>query len=279
MHHISSIGEQFLQETLCVLKEYRDDALASLDSLQKKLQNSPSGNLRVQPHKKSFQYYIITALGDTKGTYLPRKDIRKARAIAQRDYNAAAAAILKKDITTLDNFLAAFHPEELGNAFTGLHPGRRVLVAPAREPDEDYIARWRHLPYTGKPFEINAPEHHTASGVRVRSKSEIIIADALDRADIPYRYEYPTSVKGWGTLYPDFTCLDVRTRKEIIWEHFGLMDDPNYAEIAIQKIARYAASGYTLGKDLIATFESGSTPLSAKQVQNYIKAYFKKRTT
>ncbi len=134
MHHISSIGEQFLQETLCVLKEYRDDALASLDSLQKKLQNSPSGNLRVQPHKKSFQYYIITALGDTKGTYLPRKDIRKARAIAQRDYNAAAAAILKKDITTLDNFLTAFHPEELGNAFTGLHPGRRVLVAPARNP-------------------------------------------------------------------------------------------------------------------------------------------------
>ncbi len=57
------------------------------------------------------------------------------------------------------------------------------------------------------------------------------------------------------------------------------MDDPNYAEIAIQKVARYAASGYTLGKDLIATFESGSTPLSAKQVQSYIKAYFKKRTT
>jgi hypothetical protein len=206
---------------------------------------------------------------------LPQTQIKKAKTIAQRDYNAAAAAILKRDIATIDNFLAAFHPEELDSAFTKLHPGRRVLVAPVREPDENYIEQWRHLPYTGKPFEINAPEHYTASGVRVRSKSEIIIADALDRAGIPYRYEFPASIKGWGTLYPDFTCLDVRTRKEIIWEHFGLMGDPDYTENAIQKIAHYAASGYTLGKSLIATFESGTTPLSAKQVQGYIKAYFK----
>ena len=37
-----------------------------------------SGNLRVDRCKRSFQYYIITTPGDTKGTYLPRKDIRKA---------------------------------------------------------------------------------------------------------------------------------------------------------------------------------------------------------
>ena len=233
-----------------------------------------SGNLRVDRCKRSFQYYIITTPGDTKGTYLPRKDIRKAKAIAQRDYNMIAAGILKRDIATINNFLAAFHPEELDNAFTKLHPGRRALVVPVREPDEDFIARWRHLPYTGKPFEINAPELYTASGVRVRSKSEVIIADALDRAGIPYRYEYPTSVKGWGTLYPDFTCLNSRDRKEIIWEHFGLMGDPDYTENAIQKIAHYTASGYILGKNLIVTFESGTTPLSVKQVQVYIKAFF-----
>ena len=111
--------------------------------------------------------------------------------------------------------------------------------------------------------------------MRVRSKSEVIIADALTRANIPYRYEYPTSIKGWGTLYPDFTCLDIRTREEIIWEHFGLMGDPDYAENAVQKITHYAASGYVLGKNLIATFESGTTPLSVKQAQGCIDALFK----
>ena len=230
--------------------------------------------LRIIRNHNSLQYYIVSDKEKPNGTFLPQMQIKKAKTIAQRDYNAAAAAILKRDIATINNFLAAFHPEELDNAFTRLHPGRRALVTPVRESDEDFIARWRHLPYTGKPFEINAPEHYTASGVRVRSKSEIIIADALDRAGTPYRYEYPTSVKGWGTLYPDFTCLNVRTRKEIIWEHFGLMGNPDYAENAIQKIAHYAASGYILGKNLVATFEIGTTPLSTKQVQTCIKAFF-----
>ena len=53
------------------------------------------------------------------------------------------------------------------------------------------------------------------------------------------------------------------------------MGDPDYAENAVQKISRYAASGYILGKNFIATFESGNTPLSVKQVQAYINAFFK----
>ena len=233
------------------------------------------GNLRIDCCKKSFQYYIISERGDTKGTYIRKRDLRKAAAIAQRDYNKAAADILNKQIAVLDRVLADYNPSELDEAYTQLHPGRRALVSPVREPDEEFIAAWQHHPYSGKPFEINAPEFFTSTGVRVRSKSEVIIADALSRAGIPFRYEYPTSIKGWGTLYPDFTCLDTRTREEIIWEHFGLMGDHDYAENAVQKIARYAASGYILGKNFIATFESGATPLSVKQVQAYIKAIFK----
>ena len=42
--------------------------------------------------------------------------------------------------------------------------------------------------------------------------------------------------------------------------------------VVVQKLAHYAASGYTIGKNLIATFESAATPLSVKQVQTYIKA-------
>ena len=234
-----------------------------------------SGNLRIDRCKNSFQYYIVMERGDTKGKYLPRKEIRKAAAIAQRDYNKVAADIIKKHISAIDRFIADYHTDALDKAFTELHPGRRALVIPVRVPDSDFINAWQHHPYSGKPFEINSPEFFTSTGVRVRSKSEVIIADTLNRASIPFRYEYPTSVKGWGTLYPDFTCLNTRTREEIIWEHFGLMGDRDYAENAIQKISHYAASGYILGKNFIATFESGTTPLSVKQVQAYIKAILK----
>lgn len=247
---------------------------SQLQALLSHIPNSKTvnGNLRVDKCRRSYQYYIVTEKGDTKGTYLRRKDLRRAKALAQRDYNNAAAAVIENQLATIDSFLEAFHPEALDQAFASLHPGRRALVAPVREPDGDFVAAWQHTPYTGKPFEINAPEFYTGTGVRVRSKSEVIIADALSRAGVPYHYEYPTSVKGWGTLYPDFTCLHPSTREEVIWEHFGLMGEPDYAENAVQKLAHYAASGYTIGKNLIATFESGNTPLSLKQVERYIKA-------
>lgn len=262
------------QDNIIALASARKGVLqAMLDTLTKKLRKAPSGALRAQPHKKSFQYYIITTPGDTKGKYLPRKEMRKAGAIAQRDYNKGAAEAISKQIAALDRLLEEYRPNTLDETFTQLHPGRRALVTPVREPDEEFIAAWQHHPYTGKPFEINAPEFFTSTGVRVRSKSEIIIANALSRAGIPFRYEYPTSIKGWGTLYPDFTCLDTRTRREIIWEHFGLMGDPDYAENAVQKIAHYAASGYVLGKNFIATFESATTPLSVNQVEEHIKAF------
>lgn len=237
---------------------------------------SSKEKLRVVSRKSNFQYYIIKEEGDTNGTYLPRKEIKKAAAIAQRDYNNAASAILKKQIKAIDTFLDGYHPNVIDDVYTKLHPGRRTLVTPVREPDEEFITAWQHHPYTGKPFEINAPEYYTSTGVRVRSKSEVIIADALSRANIPYRYEYPTSIKGWGTLYPDFTCLDIQTREEIIWEHFGLMDDPDYTSNTIQKIAHYITSDYILGKNFIATFESKSVPFSVKQVLGYIKAIFNK---
>ena len=264
------------QDNIAALVDIRKQELqVCLDNLQKSQKKAPKGSLRVQSHKNSFQYYLITERGDTKGKYIPRREQRKAAAIAQRDYNAAVAGVIGRQLAALGDLAKSYHPGEIDAALTGLRPGRRRLVTPVREPDSDFIAAWQHAPYTGKPFEINAPEFFTGTGVRVRSKSEVIIADALSRDGIPFRYEYPTSVKGWGTCYPDFTCLDTTTREEIIWEHFGLMGEHDYAETAIQKISHYAASGYILGKNLIATFESGTTPLSVKQVQAYIKAIFK----
>ena len=67
---------------------------------------------------------------------------------------------------------------------------------------------------------------YTSKGERVRSKSEVIIADVLNREGVPYRYEYPIYIKGIGKIYPDFTVLNIGIRKEMIWDHFGMMDDP-----------------------------------------------------
>ena len=52
---------------------------------------------------------------------------------------------------------------------------------PVREADEEFIANWEKVQYQGKTFDDMAPELFTAKGERVRSKSELIIADILNQ--------------------------------------------------------------------------------------------------
>ena len=108
---------------------------------------------------------------------------------------------------------------------------------------------------------------------RVRSKSEVIIADTLARHGIPYRYEYPLELKNDRTVHPDFLCLNVRTRAEFYWEHFGLMDDPDYLERTLLKLKSFAENHIIPGKNLIFTMESAACPLSTRQVENLINEF------
>ena len=264
------------------LIQIANERIQQLIALKAKLPKGkqPTGRLRVITNHDRSQYYLVDKGSNSNGKYLPRKERRRAAAIAQRDYNAAVASIIGRQIIALNNLTENYHPEEIDTAFTGLHPGRRPLVTPVREPDEDFIAAWQHLPYTGKPFEINAPEHYTASGVRVRSKSEVLIADALSRAGIPYRYEYPLSLHRQHshdtiTLHPDFLCLNLRTRQEFYWEHFGLIDSPEYAQNTSSKLHLYAENKILPGKNLIITMETQSEPLTPNIIEEEIESFLK----
>ena len=55
----------------------------------------------------------------------------------------------------------------------------------------------------------DAPLLETSRGERVRSKSEVIIADTLDRLKIPYRYEFPHQLKVTGTAAVEVTDLAI----------------------------------------------------------------------
>ena len=107
----------------------------------------------------------------------------------------------------------------------------------------------------------------------MRSKSEKMLADKLFAMGIPYRYEYPVQLKGYGTVYPDFTLLNVRKRKEFYLEHFGIMDDPEYSEKAIKKLEDYAKNKIYIGKNLLVTFETRHKPLEMKVVEQMIKEF------
>ena len=123
------------------------------------------------------------------------------------------------------------------------------------------------------PFVDQAYDFYSNNGVRVRSKSELIIANMLEQNGIPYRYEYPIVLKDGKNVRPDFLCLNIRTRREYVWEHFGMMDNIAYANKNIAKIQAYEQNGFLAGKNMIMTFESSVTPISSSTIKQMIEEY------
>ena len=181
----------------------------------------------------------------------------------------------------------------ISKLYEKLCPARQALITPVTLTHEQYIAQWKSVTWQGHSFSLDTPIYDTANKEQVRSKSEVIIADALYRHGIPYRYEYPvelfTSTKSRDnneyfrnkehqhvktiTLHPDFLCLNVHTRQEYIWEHFGLMDDPDYAKNAASKLRLYAENNIFPGRNLILTMETQTIPLSTLSIEKIITEF------
>ena len=154
-----------------------------------------------------------------------------------------------------------------------LHTQRQLLVTPVEPIWEKELAKWYDSEYHGKEFYEGTAEIVTEKGERVRSKSEKILADYFYRNNILYQYEKPLYLKGYGTIYPDFTFLSKKTRKEIYWEHEGMMDKPEYAKSAVKKIESYQRNGIHLGERLILTFETELTVLNSQIVEELVEKY------
>ena len=251
------------------LKQKLTELLATLRKIQEFLKTAPKENLRICKKGKHFQYYIEK---NKKRIYLAKKNINLAQKIAHKDYYKKLQPILIKNTKTLNNFISNYKPEKLEACYTKLSQGRRQLIQPLFPDTETYAQSWQAKKYERKK---ETPEYNyqTLKKELVRSKSEIIIADYLDYLIIPFRFEFPIFLKGWGWVYPDFLVLNVRLRKVYIWEHLGRMDDPDYVKKNIGKVRAYQRNGYHLGDNLLLTFETKDQPLDTREVENTVKHY------
>ncbi len=119
--------------------------------------------------------------------------------------------------------------------------------------------------------------HRTRKNEMVRSKSEIIIADRLADLDVDYIYEKPLEIKG-VTKYPDFTIEDDETGHRFIWEHCGMMYNPEYRARWEKKLQWYRKSGilpYEEGGGsegiLIVTEDSEAGGISSAEIEKLIR--------
>lgn len=241
----------------------------------REIQNAPAGSLRIDNHTGKAQYYFRSNRSVRNGKYISRTQEKLIRALAQKEYDERVLKAVNREIVILNSIHRRLK-ENCAEDIYQLLPGyRQNIVDPIEIPDELFIQDWNSVEFTGKQFSGNGPELITDRGERVRSKSELIIANTLNQESVPYRYEYPIYLQNVGTVYPDFTILNVRLRKEIIWEHQGMMDDPVYAEQAVMKVQSYILNGYYPGEKLLLTSETRKWPLNMKILKNMICRYCK----
>lgn len=244
-----------------------------INAIRTRITDAPDGFLRISKRLNKYQYFRIRNKGDTIGTYLPRKDHDTAVRLAQKDYDTRLLAELEKQLKAIERFLSSYNPDAAAQVYAKLSEPRKALVDKGFLTDEEYAAQWQAVPYQRLGFRKDAPEYFTQRGERVRSKSEILIADALYRHNIPYRYEYPLYIDGALVAAPDFNCLNVRLRKEHYWEHLGMMGDKDYANNNVKKLERYSLADGFDESELILTFETESQPINTRVIEEKIRKY------
>ena len=282
-----------------LLKKRLTELKTVLEKMQRSTKMPPPGRLRISQKGNSTEYYHITSNSDQHGKYIPIRQASLARQLAQKDYDAKITALLQEEIHATQHYLKQIcstgsggNPRgghtpytvspsatKLSALYANLCQARQHLVTPLTLTASQYTAQWQSITWQGRPFTEETAIYTTARNERVRSKSEVLIADALARHNIPYRYEYPLQLRRNSgdlvTFHPDFLCLNVRTRSEFYWEHFGRMDDPEYSNNAAGKLRLYTENGLLPGRNLILTMETQTGPLSTRTVEQLIESYLK----
>ena len=231
----------------------------------------PAGWLRISKDGKRFRYYHC--VNDKQGVYITKDNIQLACQLAQKNYNDAVLKEAESRLKLIEKVVVAYSDNEIEKLYSSLHAGRQALITPVEPTAEQLEKQWYEEEYTGKPFREGMPVILTERGERVRSKSEKILADHFDRKCILYKYEKPLLLEGYGTVYPDFTFFSRKLRKEIYWEHEGMMDKAEYACAAVKKINSYQQNGIYPGERLILTYETEQETLNSKVVSGLVEKY------
>ena len=151
-------------------------------------------------------------------------------------------------------------------------PIRAELLRDELRKKEYTVLRWETIPDSDEaPYQEGRIET-TVTGIKVRSKSEVMIASVLFERGLLFRYEDPLRL-GRATYYPDFTIL--RPDSSVIWyEHFGMMDNPDYSKRAYEKLHTYALHGIIPSVNLIVTMETRETPLDLPKIHHALDQFF-----
>ncbi len=242
-----------------------------ISCLQEKLNAYPEGELVIYKNGASHRWHHFL---NNSNQYLPKSEIETAKKLAEKKWICSRIADCKQELKAIQAYQDSLHQETsqvdriMDPASGYLSLLKQTDLLHQIDPHE-----WRSEPYLRSERNANQLTVPTKAGVMVRSKTEAMIANALFEHDIAFRYECQLLISE-SIIYPDFTILHPETSAEIIWEHFGLIDNPSYYRNTLSKLEQYISHGFLPGVNLISTFETREHPLDIQYVESLIEYHF-----
>ena len=242
-----------------------------IDELQAELNTFPEGKLVCSLNKNKYKWYVSD--GHEK-TYIPRSKRFLAEQMAKKKYLTYLLEDLKQEQQAINAYLKKQNDNQSKvERLLMTDYGCMELLGEHFSPRSEILKDWMNSAYERNTHYPEKLTVQTSFGTYVRSKSEAMISSILKAYQIPFRYECILKLGG-NTVYPDFTIRHPLNGNTLYWEHFGLMDDFEYAKKAYSKLQLYNSFGIIPSIHLITTYETKDNPLSMETIENIVKHYF-----
>ena len=267
---ITVTASQLLKEVIIIfiqnIIEQQKQLNKNIENYKKLIGRFPSGSLQCFKNGKHIQSYKVN--GNLK-KYIPTKESATIEKLALKKYYESCLDDCIKEKELLDRFIQDVQAlPNTSQKLLATDSNYHTFLAKAMIPDA-----WANTSYEQNPYKHEDLIHNTFSGIKVRSKSEEIIANILFTSHIPFRYEAPLTLNG-ATIYPDFTIKNSKNNSYTYWEHLGLMDKKEYKDHAMEKISTYCDHNIIPDVNLILTYETQKHPLDSSWVQQLVMRNF-----
>lgn len=244
-----------------------------IEKKKEQLKNVPEGRLRATCIEGIDRYYHCMPGEARNGVYLHKDRQGLAMALAQKAYDEQVLAAAEKECRALHRYLGNLPKVIVEDVYEKYSSSRKKVVVPVIETDEAFLERWLHQPRPNVQSRREHPVVVTDQGKELDSKAELVLSMQFQKKGVHFLQQFPIVLKGRGTIYVDFKVLNLRTRKEYVWEHLGMLDSAEYRRHSLPRLNDLILNGYIPGVNLILTWESEESKLDMRAVDKLINAY------
>ncbi len=130
-------------------------------------------------------------------------------------------------------------------------------------------SQWALTKYIQSDYKPEEKIHTTSRGLKVRSKSELIICEIFYKYGIEFRYEEVIYING-KQLEPDFIIRRRSDGKIFYWEHCGMMELPKYRKRYYEKRDLYEFCDIVPWDNMIFTYDKDGS-IDSEYIEAIVK--------